>query len=147
MKLTDMYGYSAYLSMLDNTELVQTKKQIKEQYLQHLLTIKEAHERVKKRSDPLIQSHLEGNLIRHLDQMKCLPGFEKAPQDYSRSAKSRSGMPKVRSRTSFRLKSTDNDIRSGDQENRVQTTDPKAKHRRLKKLAKAPSSKRRILSL
>ena len=114
MKLTDMYGFSAYKSMLDNTELIKTKKQIKEQYLQHLLTIKVSHEKAKARIDPVIQAHLNGQIITFLDELKCPPGFEKAPGEAAGSVRSRSMHERSKGKPSTKNKSTESLLKPRD---------------------------------
>lgn len=64
--------------MLDKTDLVQTKKQIKEMYLQNLLAEKnnKDQELIKEKIDPVIQAYLKDQLTEYLDSLEVMPGFE-----------------------------------------------------------------------
>ena len=77
MKMSEMYSLSGYLTMLEKTDLVQTKKQIKELYLQNILSAKETDNVVKKNEDKVTQAYFDGRLTQYLDNLKILPGFEK----------------------------------------------------------------------
>lgn len=77
MKLPELYGLTNYVNMLDKTDLVQTKKQIKEMYLQNLLADKLHRESlIKPKVDAVTQAYLEDRLTEYLDELQVMPGFE-----------------------------------------------------------------------
>lgn len=89
MKLTDMYGLANYIKMLEKTQLLQTKRQIRNQYLHHVLALKEGRENLKDKIDPIILARLRGELEDYLENLDVMPGFEKAPLEILKPAKAR----------------------------------------------------------
>lgn len=92
MKISELYGLSNYVTMMEKTDLIHAKKQLKEMYLQNLLADKSNE--AKPKVDPLMQAYLEGYLIEYLDQLEVMPGFEKVRDwfrpKYNRASRSQS---------------------------------------------------------
>ena len=121
MKLSELYGLTGYVNMLEKTDLLGAKKQIKEMYLQNLLATKDDESAVKTKVDPVVQAYLDDRLCEYLDRMEVLPGFEKA-RDVIRISKHKDRSSHTNSRQQL-----------GSQDD--------AKHRRRKKQARRLLSK------
>jgi hypothetical protein len=80
MRVIDMLSVSNYLTMLEKSELIQTKKSIKEAYLQNILSVDKNITSFAVDKDPIAQAYFKGELSETMRKWDSLPGFEKAPK-------------------------------------------------------------------
>lgn len=94
MNVIDLYSTAQYLTMLDKSQLKETKRRIKEQYLQNLLAVNRQEKICTGVVDPAIEAYLQDELDKYLDETNFFPGVneEKSIKERNSSYKEVPGL-------------------------------------------------------